>query len=225
MARDHLTDADARARLAAQWPIEEKVKRAHHVIWTDRGFAETDGQIKTLHARLRAVRRAEGRPRQQAPNSATRQLTSSSYQEAAASARSFTSATSVISATGVVERRLGAGRLSLHAVDRRPRRQGQDRALVSTTTCKTSISCTRARCCRRRSTLSYLRGFDDRATSAPTSTASSPLKRAGELVYTAFAREASSRILRGRATPYGSSASFSTTTRRTPAISRARDLR
>ena len=28
MARDGLTDADARARLAAQWPIEEKVKRA-----------------------------------------------------------------------------------------------------------------------------------------------------------------------------------------------------
>ena len=45
MARDNLTDADARARLAAQWPIEEKVKRANHVIWTDRGFAETDRQV------------------------------------------------------------------------------------------------------------------------------------------------------------------------------------
>jgi len=54
MARDHLSDADARARLAAQWPIEEKVKRAHHVIWTDRGFADTEGQIATLYARLTA---------------------------------------------------------------------------------------------------------------------------------------------------------------------------
>ena len=45
VARDHLSDAEARARLAAQWPIEEKVKRANHVIWTDRGFAETDRQV------------------------------------------------------------------------------------------------------------------------------------------------------------------------------------
>jgi dephospho-CoA kinase len=52
MARDGLSERDARARLAAQWPIEEKVKRATHVIWTDRGFAETDKQIEDVHARL-----------------------------------------------------------------------------------------------------------------------------------------------------------------------------
>lgn len=52
MARDQLPDREARARLAAQWPIEEKVKRATHVIWTDRGFAETDRQIRDVHARL-----------------------------------------------------------------------------------------------------------------------------------------------------------------------------
>jgi dephospho-CoA kinase len=45
VARDGLSEHDARARLAAQWPIEEKVKRATHVIWTDRGFRETDRQI------------------------------------------------------------------------------------------------------------------------------------------------------------------------------------
>jgi dephospho-CoA kinase len=56
MARDHLPDADARARLAAQWPIEEKVKRANRVIWTDRGFAETDRQITdTYTALLQAI--------------------------------------------------------------------------------------------------------------------------------------------------------------------------
>ncbi len=54
MARDHLTDAEARARVAAQWPIGEKVKRAHHVVWTDRGFADTDGQVETVYARLTA---------------------------------------------------------------------------------------------------------------------------------------------------------------------------
>ena len=54
MARDHLPDADARARLAAQLPIDEKVKRARHVIWTDRGVAETDGQVATVYARLAA---------------------------------------------------------------------------------------------------------------------------------------------------------------------------
>jgi dephospho-CoA kinase len=52
MARDGLTDADARARLAAQWPIGEKVARATHVIWTDRGFGETDRQVGEIYARL-----------------------------------------------------------------------------------------------------------------------------------------------------------------------------
>jgi dephospho-CoA kinase len=53
MARDGLSEHDARARLAAQWPIEEKVKRANYVIWTDRGFAETDRQIASTLSKLR----------------------------------------------------------------------------------------------------------------------------------------------------------------------------
>ena len=48
MARDGLSDADARDRLWAQWPIEEKVNRATSVIWTDRGFAETDRQVREI---------------------------------------------------------------------------------------------------------------------------------------------------------------------------------
>jgi dephospho-CoA kinase len=51
-ARDYLTDAEARARVAVQWPIEEKVKRANHVIWTDRGFAETDRQVSETYDSL-----------------------------------------------------------------------------------------------------------------------------------------------------------------------------
>ena len=52
MARDNLQEGDARARLAAQWPLAEKVSRASHVIWTDRGFADTDLQVKTVYESL-----------------------------------------------------------------------------------------------------------------------------------------------------------------------------
>ncbi len=54
MTRDGLSEHDARARLAAQWPIEEKVKRATHVIWTDRGFAETDREVRSTYDTLLA---------------------------------------------------------------------------------------------------------------------------------------------------------------------------
>jgi dephospho-CoA kinase len=56
MSRDNLPESEARVRLAAQWPIEEKVSRADHVIWTDRGFAETDGQVRTVYESLIADR-------------------------------------------------------------------------------------------------------------------------------------------------------------------------
>ena len=57
VARDGLSEREARARLAAQWPIDEKVKRATHTIWTDRGFSETDRQITEVAARLTAAAR------------------------------------------------------------------------------------------------------------------------------------------------------------------------
>lgn len=57
MSRDGLSERDARARLAAQWPIEEKVKRADYVVSTDRGFAETDRQIGDVYQRLLTVGR------------------------------------------------------------------------------------------------------------------------------------------------------------------------
>ncbi len=56
MARDQLGDAQARARLAAQWPIGDKVERADRVIWTDRGFAETDRQVRDAYEWLNAER-------------------------------------------------------------------------------------------------------------------------------------------------------------------------
>ena len=48
VARDGLSEAEARARLAAQWPIAEKVRRADHVIRTDGTFAETESQVRRV---------------------------------------------------------------------------------------------------------------------------------------------------------------------------------
>ena len=50
--RDGLNAADARARLAAQWPIAEKARRADHVIDTGGTFAETDAEIRRVYDEL-----------------------------------------------------------------------------------------------------------------------------------------------------------------------------
>jgi dephospho-CoA kinase len=55
VARDGLSEADARARIAAQLPIDVKTARADYVIWTDRGFAETDRQVRVVHDALRVT--------------------------------------------------------------------------------------------------------------------------------------------------------------------------
>lgn len=53
MRRDKTTADQAQARLAAQWPIGEKVRRAHFVIRTDGTFAETDRLTDEVIAVLR----------------------------------------------------------------------------------------------------------------------------------------------------------------------------
>jgi dephospho-CoA kinase len=52
VARDDVTDADARQRLAAQLPIDEKVRRADYVIRTDGTHGETDRQVRDIFNRL-----------------------------------------------------------------------------------------------------------------------------------------------------------------------------
>jgi dephospho-CoA kinase len=52
-ARDGLSEADARARIEAQWPTSEKAARADVVIRTDARGEETDRQVDALVARLR----------------------------------------------------------------------------------------------------------------------------------------------------------------------------
>ena len=48
VARDGLTEPEARQRLAAQWPIEEKVRRADFVIRTDGEKSETDAEVDRI---------------------------------------------------------------------------------------------------------------------------------------------------------------------------------
>ena len=56
VARSGLSEEAARQRLAAQWPISEKVDRAHHVIRTDGTFAETESQVRAVFETLTAER-------------------------------------------------------------------------------------------------------------------------------------------------------------------------
>ena len=52
VARDRLTEKEARARLAAQLPIAEKVRRADHIIRTDGSFADTERQVEEIYRLL-----------------------------------------------------------------------------------------------------------------------------------------------------------------------------
>lgn len=52
MARDQLSAPEARARLAAQWPIDEKVARADYVIRTDGPMAETRERVREVYRLL-----------------------------------------------------------------------------------------------------------------------------------------------------------------------------
>jgi dephospho-CoA kinase len=55
VARDGLSRNDAERRIAAQLPIDEKVRRADFVIRTDGTFQETDAQVTRLVELLRAA--------------------------------------------------------------------------------------------------------------------------------------------------------------------------
>jgi dephospho-CoA kinase len=57
-ARNTLSMADAQARIAAQWPLADKVARADYVIDTSGTLEETDANTRELWARVsRVVRR------------------------------------------------------------------------------------------------------------------------------------------------------------------------
>lgn len=54
MDRDGLSEEDARQRLVAQLPIDEKVRRADHVIQTDGTFEQTAEQVRRVLGQLQA---------------------------------------------------------------------------------------------------------------------------------------------------------------------------
>jgi dephospho-CoA kinase len=53
-----IAEAEARQRLAAQWPSEEKVRRADFVVSTDGSFEETDRQVEAVYRALVASQSA-----------------------------------------------------------------------------------------------------------------------------------------------------------------------
>lgn len=55
--RDGMTVDDARRRIAAQLPIEEKAARADRVVRTDGTFGDTDAQVDRLHQQLSSQKR------------------------------------------------------------------------------------------------------------------------------------------------------------------------
>lgn len=52
VARDGMTDAEARARLESQMPTDEKVRRAHHVIWNEGTIEDLSEAVRRIHAEL-----------------------------------------------------------------------------------------------------------------------------------------------------------------------------
>jgi len=55
MARDGIDEEGARQRLAAQLPIEDKVRRADYVIDTSGTFAETDAGVERVWAQIKGT--------------------------------------------------------------------------------------------------------------------------------------------------------------------------
>ena len=57
MSRDSVTEPEARQRIGAQLPTNEKVRRADHVITTDGSFDDTNGQVRRVFMALSSANR------------------------------------------------------------------------------------------------------------------------------------------------------------------------
>lgn len=54
MTRDHLTEAEATQRIAAQWPLDRKIERADYVIRTDGTADDTNRQVDAVAFQLQS---------------------------------------------------------------------------------------------------------------------------------------------------------------------------
>lgn len=52
LARDGLTDEEAEARMASQWPLDEKVAVADYVVMNDGDTSQTRARVEEVHATL-----------------------------------------------------------------------------------------------------------------------------------------------------------------------------
>jgi dephospho-CoA kinase len=64
MSRDGLTEAEARARMESQMPMEEKLKLADYTIDTSGTLKQTDEQVKIIYQKLLIREQQSGRRRQ-----------------------------------------------------------------------------------------------------------------------------------------------------------------
>ena len=56
MERNGISEAEARQRLRSQLPIDEKIRRANHVIRTNDSLADTDKQVKRVWESLKSAK-------------------------------------------------------------------------------------------------------------------------------------------------------------------------
>jgi dephospho-CoA kinase len=61
VARDGISEAEARQRLAAQWPIAKKAQRADFVVNTEGSMGDTAAQVQAVDQQLRGAPDARGR--------------------------------------------------------------------------------------------------------------------------------------------------------------------
>jgi dephospho-CoA kinase len=55
MQRDALSEHEARQRIAAQWPLEQKIARADYVLRTDGTFDDTNRQVDAVASQLQSA--------------------------------------------------------------------------------------------------------------------------------------------------------------------------
>jgi hypothetical protein len=67
-SRDHRTDEEIRGILQAQWPLADKVARAHYVVENGRELSLTQQQVKIIWDKLQKIRLTAGNKKVSVPS-------------------------------------------------------------------------------------------------------------------------------------------------------------